>query len=90
MTTVHIVVGASSCVSYPIDILHARVFGEDTRLDVFLWCLISSSVSRLLSLAALIQASFMLVRRILLMSTPTSFLSFRFFSDRAILCCVRR
>jgi len=40
MTTVHVVVGASSCVSYPIDILHARVFGEDTRLDVFLWCLI--------------------------------------------------
>ena len=40
MTTVHIVVGASSCVSYPIDILHARVFSENTRLDVFLWCLI--------------------------------------------------
>ena len=40
MTTVHIVVGASSCVSYPIDILHARVFSEDTWLDVFLWCFI--------------------------------------------------
>ena len=40
MTTVHIVVGASSCVSYPIDILHARVFSEDTRFDVFLRCLI--------------------------------------------------
>ena len=54
MTTVHIVVGASSCVSYPIDILHARTFGKDTLSSpnfLYQYFLISLLVFQVLEVA---------------------------------------